>query len=250
MTTHRLPWRQGSKVKIHIYDADDQHVTTCHDEETAARILRAVNWTPAMAIGVELAALPEAQRYSRLAELCRMLPGPCICGCHTSPVETADGGAHNPTPAPVGEAVTDPEIARVRNALRTQDKACTAHAIFVVERKVRDYGFDEDYAQRFAWVNSGAEECVCDKDQPERFAELERGEDSEDETGKRNDEDWVCTGYRERWEFVQPFLTREAAENYGRSQAYNLGEWRVFVESGHRNYEWQWLRKYFGGEDV
>jgi len=56
-------------------------------------------------------------------------------------------------------------------------------------------------------------------------------------------EDWTRTGFRWRWEFVQAFFTRQAAEEYLQSQAHNLGEARVYVESAYRNREWQRLRE-------
>lgn len=44
-------------------------------------------------------------------------------------------------------------------------------------------------------------------------------------------------------EWVQPFLTRRAAEDYIASNAHNLRKPSVYVASASRNYEWQLMRR-------
>lgn len=151
----------------------------------------------------------------------------------------------------VASGSTLTQLDQLRRSLTTDDNACTADPIFLVQKLVYDYGIDEEYTDDIAWFNSYSEEEVRSKDHPERFAELERGEDRDDdgEVIKLNRDGWYRRGYRERWETVQPFLTRGAADAFRERQAHNLPSSRVYVESAYRNPEWRWLREFFGARD-
>jgi hypothetical protein len=139
------------------------------------------------------------------------------------------------------------ELTDLVELLETQDNAITSDPLFTVQRKHRQYGMDTDYCENFAWFD--AEEPshpVCDDD-PEEHSKYELLEKAYDGTIDwpetfGSEEMWSRTGYIDRWEFVQAFLTREAAEAYRRNQAHNLGETRVYVESGYNNPEWKRLR--------
>jgi hypothetical protein len=136
------------------------------------------------------------------------------------------------------------EIAEIQRRLATQDNRSTSHPIFIVQERIRETGWDTDYIEvgrggGVAWVDSESpERLITESSNPGLFARLEEFET--DEPGR--EDMWIRTGYRDRWEFVQPFLTLEAAEAFRRREAHNLGETRVYVESGHRNPEWKWLR--------
>jgi hypothetical protein len=136
------------------------------------------------------------------------------------------------------------EFERLAAQLRTQDNAITSDPIFVVQRKLREVGWDPDYTECVCWIDGANETDVYPDTDPERHARLEaahRG-DIPWPSDEVEEENWTRTGFRWRWEFVQPFLTREAAEEFRASQAHNLGETRVFVESACRNPEWKLLR--------
>jgi hypothetical protein len=153
----------------------------------------------------------------------------------------------DPTDHDRGAAMLD-ELERLHEALATQDNAITSDPIFLVQQKRRHIGFDSSYEEdedRIIWVNGAAEEDVTRASDPERFARFQAGE-----FGDEDEEDWEAFGFTESWEFVQPFLTRDAAEEFRRREAHNLGETRIYVESGHRNPEWKRLRALFGGELV
>lgn len=138
------------------------------------------------------------------------------------------------------------ELERLHEALATQDNAITSNPIFLVQQKRRHIGFDAAYEEdedRLIWINGAAEEEVTRVSDPARFACFQAGNFDGEEA-----EDWEVFGFTDSWEFVQPFLTREAAEEFRRREAHNLGETRIYVESGHRNPEWKRLRALFGGE--
>lgn len=86
-------------------------------------------------------------------------------------------------------------IYTVAEQLRTQNNRSTQHPLFVVQQKVRDYGFSDEHAEDHA-----------------------------------------------RWEFVTACLTEHGCKEYLRFNGHNLGETRIYAESGFRNQEVQMLR--------
>lgn len=119
--------------------------------------------------------------------------------------------------------------------LRTQDNAITAGPIFMVEKKVRDYGYDDSYTDLFTWVD---EEGEASDDDQKRFESYYK------KTGMSYRREYSRVGYKDRWEPVQPFFTRIGAEEYIAQNAHNLGESRIYVHGSYRNYEWQTVREY------
>jgi hypothetical protein len=120
--------------------------------------------------------------------------------------------------------------------LRVQDDRSTANPIFVVQKKLRIYGMDPDYATNdddIVWVHCDGPEADADE-----RAELER---KFDETGDVPEE-WHRTGFLDTWEFVSAFFTEAAAQRYIDENKHNLKEPRVYVESGYRNKEWEVAR--------
>lgn len=136
---------------------------------------------------------------------------------------------------------------RLHKELQTQDNAITANPIFIVERADRQFGYDPSYTENIAWVDGEFPDIeVTEENDRVLFRRLESGEaflPGAEEHGR--EEFWVRTAYKDRWEHVQPFLTRRGAEEYIRDNAHNLGRARIYVASGHRNHEWIFLRKLF-----
>lgn len=112
----------------------------------------------------------------------------------------------------------------IAHAIATQDNRITAEPIFVVQRHRRDYGYDPNYADECSLV----------------WLDGEGNEVPEDEADDLDG--FTLTSYRDRWESVQPFLTLAAAEEFAEGMRRKGDEYRVYVDSGHRNHEWQWLR--------
>lgn len=133
-------------------------------------------------------------------------------------------------------------LAEIGARLRTQDNRITQDPIFLVERKVRDYGYDSEYADEYHWVDFDGDWVVADEDESDRLDEVAEAGDS---TGR-----WEKIYYKERWEFVQPFLTEVAAQHYIDQNSHNLGETRIWGASGHRNWELIELRKFLSHYDV
>lgn len=142
----------------------------------------------------------------------------------------ADRMANNPTDA---ERVADMEALReLCENMRTQDNRGTHLPIFMVQERVRECGFSEDFSENRCWLLEGSLHTADEK------AEID-AEQAADEGAL----DWTETGYRDRWQHVQPFLTEAAAQRYIDDNRHNLTEPRIYAESGYRNREWELLRR-------
>jgi hypothetical protein len=136
------------------------------------------------------------------------------------------------------------ELDLVAGLLKTEDNCGTADPIFTVQQRVRIYGIDPDYDSTACWINEDGREITLEGD-PEKFKLLELMSESSDDLGDLDIHftEWSRCRYRDVWEHVQAFLTRNAAESFCRREAHNLRETRIYVESAHRNPEWRWLRE-------
>lgn len=130
-------------------------------------------------------------------------------------------------------------LAQVRHNLHTQDNRITAHPMFVVQQRVRVYGFDPAYTgQGIAWLYEGVEQSA---DSPElRIAR--------DEYWQTNivPDGWTTTAWKDRWEFVTACFTEQGCKDYLKADGHNLTDPRIYVASGHRNREWQLVREWLG----
>lgn len=135
----------------------------------------------------------------------------------------------------------------------------TAAAIFTVQTKRIDYGFDIDYAEgRVAchedrsWFSP--KEYWDDLDEDEQvelndrimadhecdFLDLDE-EDQWDILGEF--EDHTVTGWNQRWEIVNSHFTKEAAEAFIRRKKHDYGEMRVYVESQYYAWEFEAIKE-------
>lgn len=127
-------------------------------------------------------------------------------------------------------------IKEIGERVRTQDNQCTADPIYLVQVRSRLYGFDTQWSDdNSVWIQHGYGE-----------ADEQLSKELEDEwmNTSKEPEDWYRTSYIDIWEFVQPFFTMDAAQEYIIKNKYKYNnELRVYIDSGHRNYEWQTIRK-------
>jgi hypothetical protein len=134
----------------------------------------------------------------------------------------------------------------------------TACALFTVQTKRIDYGFEPDYAEGLV---------VCLEDQS-WFTPVEYWEDlDEDEQAEINratqesnecdfleldeDDQWeflaelddhTVTGWNKRWEIVNSHFTKDAAEAFIRRKQHDYGEMRVYVESQYYAWEFEAIK--------
>lgn len=126
------------------------------------------------------------------------------------------------------------KLSSVASAMQGQDNRITAHPIYVVQKRKRIYGLDPDWCDNLVWLCEGAEA-------PDDAEETLQAKAFHEEHGYYPD-DWTRTGYQDVWEFVQPFFAEKNAEEFIAQNKHNLGDCRIYVESGYRNMEWQTLR--------
>ena len=124
------------------------------------------------------------------------------------------------------------ELNEIGERLRTQDNRSTADPIFCVEQLRKDV-CPEGYEDGRNWVDMESGDYGHATE--EEAAKL-------DETGTDHDGIWEKHCYKERWEFVQPFLTESAAQAYIDCNGHNLSKTRIYVISAFRNLEWQAVR--------
>jgi len=112
------------------------------------------------------------------------------------------------------------DLLDISERLRTQDNRCTAEPMFCLQIKVRDVGYDPQYADgNTVWIN------------------MESGDYEEVEPETEGAEEF---GYKDRWETVMVAFTEEGLNDYMRQDGHNVtarahnGETRIYVESFRR----------------
>ena len=125
-------------------------------------------------------------------------------------------------------------IANIANNLRTQNNRCTDIPIFIVQQKVRDYGYDPDYGDNHVWVH--CEGFEASEEDLVNIKQIQRA-------GKEPEE-WIHTGYVDRWEFVTACFTEQGCKDYISVNGHNLKEPRIYAEGSYRNQEWREVVEY------
>lgn len=134
---------------------------------------------------------------------------------------------------------TNMEMQKIGERMQSQDNRITADPIFIVQQRRRIHGLDIAYADKTLWLYEGREVA---KNRADLDAFL--GENGLHEKDSVTDGLLEETGYQDIWEFVQPFFSQKGADDYIRMNHHNLADPQVYVESAHRNTEWQTVRKF------
>jgi len=128
----------------------------------------------------------------------------------------------------------------------------TANPVFIVEKKVRDYGYDPDCGCDTVITDSGRElEFDCwesfyddlDEDEKSQLDDIEPDflslsfDSDKIEAAEKLGYEFVVTGIQDRWEYVNCHFTKEAAEAFIARKGYDYRRGlRVFVDSQY----WCW----------
>ena len=123
--------------------------------------------------------------------------------------------------------------------MHTQDNRITEIPLFVVQQKVRDYGYSDDYAEGHIWVDK---ESAEEEDDEATIAKLDKADIEWDDIDTHRK-----VGYKDRWEFVTACFTEQGCKDHIKINGHNLGEHRIFAASGFRNLEWQLMREFLMG---
>lgn len=121
-------------------------------------------------------------------------------------------------------------LAHIREQMKTQDNACTAHPIFVVFNKKRIYGMDPEFGDdNYAWIASD-EFLEADARQAQVCDRYER-------IFGQNPPGWDKRYYVEIDEFVTCAFTRKAAEAFIARKRHDYRLLHIYVESLYRMQE-------------
>ena len=130
------------------------------------------------------------------------------------------------------------ELMKIAKRMKDQDNKCTANPIYLVQQKRRIYGMNPQFIideGEIVWLYDGEEMDLTDEDTKK----------AQDHYEKYYEElpGWTRTTYIDIWEFVQPFFSEKAADDYVKANRHRLTEPRVYIDSAYRNYEWQAIEK-------
>lgn len=140
-------------------------------------------------------------------------------------------------------------IQEISDLRKTQDNKwhITSLPLYTVQKKVRRYGFTEDYvgdAGNYVWICEGEEvtnnELIAKLNEVDDNWQLEEGFDKNaEENNWRNGKfsDYEKVYYKEDWEFVTLFFTEKSAREYVATKGYRHGELRLYVDSAYNNSE-------------
>ncbi|WP_421560866.1 MULTISPECIES: hypothetical protein [unclassified Pseudomonas] len=135
----------------------------------------------------------------------------------------------------------------------------TAAALFTVQTKRIDYGYEPDYAEGLvvcredcSWFSPEEYWEDCDEeDQAELNARVQQDFEC-DFLGLSVDDQWellgelddhTVTGWNKRWEIVNSHFTKDAAEAFIRRKQHDYGEMRVYVESQYYAWEFEAIKE-------
>jgi len=142
------------------------------------------------------------------------------CG-RPMPACTCDAASRQ-TRSKAGKAMKQPsevdrnDLLDISERLRTQDNQCTAEPMFCLQIKVRDTGYDPNYAADTVWIN------------------MQGGDYEEVPPQTPGAEEF---GYQDRWETVMVAFTQQGLLDYMDKDGHNVkrrahnGETRIYVES-------------------
>lgn len=128
-------------------------------------------------------------------------------------------------------------LIEISELLHTQDNRITDQPMFIVQRKVRDYGYDSEHSDDYEWLETeSGDYCAADERQTRILDKMDEQ--------RRDIKGWTKAYYRDRWEFVTACFTEQGCKDYIRWNGHNLGETRIYAEGSYRNLEYQTVRNY------
>lgn len=127
-------------------------------------------------------------------------------------------------------------LSEIGTLINSQNNRCTEAPIFIVEQRVRDWGYDPAYSDQYGLVdNSDPDSDAVDPDDADEI--LKRIADVELVST------WKKVYYKDRWQFVTACLTEQGCNEYLARNGHNLGVTRIYAAGSHRNQEWRDVRK-------
>ena len=134
----------------------------------------------------------------------------------------------------------------------------TACALFTVQQKRIDYGYEADYAEGLvvcledsSWFSPEQYWADLDEEEQEELNRVVQARNECDFLELDTDDQWeilgelddhTVTGWNKRWEIVNSHFTKEAAEAFIRRKQHDYPELRVYVESQYYAWEFEAIK--------
>jgi len=141
-------------------------------------------------------------------------------------------------------------IKQLNLSFANDDNCHTANPIYEVRSKIKVYGYDEDYASDFVWVNEDGDIFYGYEDIKEYFEDNDFLYDIKIFDNYLELEDKLehleirKVFYKEIETTHQSFFTRSGAEDYIKINGHNIqGKPYIYVESLYRNHEMQAIKE-------
>jgi hypothetical protein len=162
---------------------------------------------------------------------------------------------------PITKIEFDDFVERLRywNKGKGTQEHYTANPIFIVQKKVHDYGYDPDFDGTIVWLNDGQEvtreSLIEDLDEDEQrelmtldYLDMENAEDIQNLEDEElvealqniGYENLIITGRNSRWEYICSHFTKEGAKAFikRKKHDYPLGL-RIYVDAQIYCAEWE-----------
>lgn len=129
------------------------------------------------------------------------------------------------------------EMKRIGELIRNQDNRITDQPIFIVQQKVKDYGYDADHSfDGYEWINPDNDHAEADERQAGRLDALAKGH--------RETAPWERVYFKERWDFVTACFTEQGCLDYMKRNGHNLKGPRIYADGSFRNEEYRSVRNF------
>ncbi len=126
------------------------------------------------------------------------------------------------------------KLKKIGELIRTQDNRATDCPIFIVQEQRRDYGYNPDWSDESAWLDTHNDYNEASDDLAEHLDSLDG------ETPER----WQKVYYKDRWVFVTACFTEQACKDFIKEDGHNHGKLRIYAAGSYRNHEFRAVRDY------
>lgn len=130
-------------------------------------------------------------------------------------------------------------IKEISDSRKTQANwHCTSLPLYLVQKKVREYGVDSNHSDKYVWLDEYSDE-VKDKELIKRLEEDEHSFPVPTDL-----REYKKVYYWDRWDFVTLFFTEKGAKEFIERNKHRHDELRIYVDSAYRNEELKEIIKF------
>lgn len=128
------------------------------------------------------------------------------------------------------------DIKNIGTLIQNQYNRGIDQPIFLVQQKVKEWGYNIDYGDDFAWVeNKSGNYREANEEEHNALQALAAA--CEKTPG------WNRLRFRYKWEFVTACFTEQGCKDYIKENGHNMKEARIYAWSSSGNVEFQAVRR-------